>query len=59
VVTRIESATEHKDIALGAFLNTQGAFDRTPFETIKQVAEKHGIVPTICRWICTMVGGGT
>jgi hypothetical protein len=29
VVTRVESAVEHKDIALGAFLDIGGAFDRT------------------------------
>jgi hypothetical protein len=43
VVTRIGSAIEYKDIALGAFLDIQGAFDRTSFGIIKQAAEKHGI----------------
>jgi hypothetical protein len=43
VVTYIESAIEHKDIALGAFLDIEGAFDRTSFDIIKQAAEKHGI----------------
>jgi hypothetical protein len=38
VVTRIECAIEHKDIALGAFLDIEGAFDRTSFDTIKQAA---------------------
>jgi hypothetical protein len=38
VVTRIECAIEHKDIALGAFLDLEGAFDRTSFDTIKQAA---------------------
>jgi hypothetical protein len=33
VVARIENATEHKDIALGAFLDIEGAFDRTSFDT--------------------------
>jgi hypothetical protein len=45
VVMCTKSANEHKEIALGAFLNT--AFDRTSFE-------RHGIEPTICRWICSM-----
>jgi hypothetical protein len=35
-VTRIENAIEHKDIALGAFLDIEGAFDRTSFDVIKQ-----------------------
>jgi hypothetical protein len=55
VVTRIESATEYKDIALGAFLDIERAFDRTSFDTIKQAAEKHGIKPAICRWTCAML----
>jgi hypothetical protein len=55
VVTRIESATEHKEIALAAFLDIEGAFDRTSFKVIMQAAERHGIESTICRWICSML----
>jgi hypothetical protein len=55
MVTRIENAIEHKDISRGAFLDIKGAFDRTPFDTIKQAAEGHGIEPVICRWICVML----
>jgi hypothetical protein len=55
VVTRIAYAIEHNDIALGAFLDIEGAFDRTSFDTIKQAAERHGIEPTICKWICAML----
>jgi hypothetical protein len=43
------------DTALGAFLDIEGAFDRTCFDIIKQAAERHGIEPTICRWICAML----
>jgi hypothetical protein len=55
VVTRIEGAIEHKDIGLGAFLDIEGAFDRTSFNVIKQAVERHGIEPAICRWICAML----
>jgi hypothetical protein len=48
VVTCIESAIEHKDIALGAFLNTEGTFDRTSFDIIKRAAERHGTECGIC-----------
>jgi hypothetical protein len=51
MVTRIEYAIEHKDIALGAFLYIDGAFDRTSFDIIKQAAERHGIELAVCRWI--------
>jgi hypothetical protein len=50
VVSCIENATEHKEIALGAFFDMVGDFDRTSFDTIKQ-----GIEPAICRWICAML----
>jgi hypothetical protein len=55
VVTRVESAIEYKDIALGAFLDIDEAFDRTSFDKIKQAAEKHGIESAICRRICAML----
>jgi hypothetical protein len=55
VVTHAVYAIEHKGIALGAFLDIEGAFDMTSFDIIKQVAEKHGIEPAICRWICAML----
>jgi hypothetical protein len=55
VAARIENAIEHKDIALGAFFDIEGAFDRTSFDTMKQAAEGHGTEPAICRWICAML----
>jgi hypothetical protein len=57
VVTRIENATQHKDIALGAFLDIEGAFDSTSFDirVTKQAAERHGIEPVVCRWIFAML----
>jgi hypothetical protein len=55
VVTRIENAIEHKDVALGEFLDTEGAFNRTSSDIIKQAAEKHGTESAICRWICAML----
>jgi hypothetical protein len=55
VATCIGSATEYKEIALGAFVDIEGAFDRTTFEVITQAAERHGTESTICRWICSML----
>jgi hypothetical protein len=51
VVTHTESATEEQKMALRAYLNIEGAFDRNSFNVITQAAERHGTVPTICRWI--------
>jgi hypothetical protein len=55
VVTRIENAIKHNDIALGTSLDMEEVFYRTSFDTIKQATERHGIEPAICRWICTML----
>jgi hypothetical protein len=49
VVTRIENAIEHKDIALGTFLDIDRAFDRTCFDSIKHATERHGIQPAILK----------
>jgi hypothetical protein len=37
-MTRIQSATEHKEIALGALLDIEGVFDSIPFDIITQTA---------------------
>jgi hypothetical protein len=50
-----ESATEHMDVVLGALLDTEGAFDRTPFDVTTEASARHGTEPTICRWICSML----
>jgi retron-type reverse transcriptase len=55
VVTRIENAMEHKEIALGSFLDIEGAFDRTSFAAIAKAAERHGVESTIGRWINSML----
>jgi hypothetical protein len=55
VVTSIETAIEYRNIALGAFLDIEGAFDRTSFDVIKHAYKKHGTEPAICRWICAML----
>jgi hypothetical protein len=40
MVTRTESAIRYKAIAPGEFLDTNGAFDRTPFDVLTQAAGK-------------------
>jgi hypothetical protein len=55
IATRSENAVENKEINLGVFLDIEGAFDRTSFAVIAEVAERHGVIPTIVRWIHTML----
>jgi hypothetical protein len=54
VATCRKNAIKQKGLALGAFLDIEGVFDRTSYDTIKQVAERHDIEPEVCRWICAM-----
>jgi hypothetical protein len=49
VLARIGNAIEHKDLALGAFLDIEEALDGTSFDTIKQDAQRHDIEPAACR----------
>jgi hypothetical protein len=57
VVQRPEKCLEHKEIALGAFLDIEGAFDNTYFKTI-MTARERGLEETCCRWIGPMLGCG-
>jgi hypothetical protein len=54
-ITCTENATDHRNIALGAHLDIEGAFDRTSFDILKQAAKGNGIEPTKYRWICSML----
>jgi hypothetical protein len=53
VVTRIGVSTEYKELSLGTFLDTEGAFDKTSFDVMIQAAGGHGTEPTICIWVCS------
>jgi hypothetical protein len=46
VVQRLEKCLEHKEIALGAFLEIEGAFDNTSFKTIIMAARECGLKET-------------
>jgi hypothetical protein len=43
VVRRLEKCLEHKEIALGAFLDIEGAFDITYFKTIITTLRERGL----------------
>jgi hypothetical protein len=48
---------EHREVALGAFLDFEGAFNNTSFEAIITAAIERGLEETCCRWIKSMLGG--
>ena len=48
-VQRLEKSLSHKEIALGAFLDIEGAFDNTSFNAITTAARECGLEETCCR----------
>ena len=52
---RLEKCLENREIALGAFLNIERAFDNTSFNTIITAARERGLEDTCCRWIGSML----
>lgn len=59
MVARIENTIIHKEAALGAFLDIEGAFDNTSFDAMIQASYSRGIESTLCRWIEAMLKGRT
>ena len=55
VVHRLEKCLEHKEIALGAFLDIKAALDNTSFNAIITAARERGLEETCCRWIRFML----
>jgi len=48
---RVEKALDLQETALGVFLDTEGAFNNTCYDTICDVLVRHGSEYTIVRWI--------
>jgi hypothetical protein len=45
----------HKEIALGAFLDIEGAFDNTSFNANTTTAKEHALEEICCRWVGSML----
>ena len=54
VVHKLEKSLNQKEIALGAVLDTEGAFDSTSFNAIITAARERGLEETSCRWVRSM-----
>jgi hypothetical protein len=50
VTHRLEKSLNHRDIAWGAFLYIEGAFDNTSYHVIITAARQRGLEETCCRW---------
>lgn len=55
LVYRLEDARNKNCIAVGLFLDIEGAFNCTTVESICRAAERHGLGATIIRWISNML----
>jgi hypothetical protein len=55
VVHRVENSLSHKEIVLGAFLSTEGAFDNTSFNAITTAPRECGLEEACCRWVRSML----
>jgi hypothetical protein len=55
VVHRLEKSLNHKEIALGVFVDIEGAFDNTLFNAITTAARERGLEETCCRWVRSML----
>ena len=55
VVGRIEKAMSTNEVCLAAFLDVQGAFDNTTYETIANGARMHSIHEGITFWITSLL----
>jgi Reverse transcriptase (RNA-dependent DNA polymerase). len=55
VVSTIKKALQTQEIALGDFLDIEGAFDRTSIGAISSALLRHGVSPPFERWIASML----
>jgi hypothetical protein len=57
LVVRVEKALDQQEIALGAFLDIEGAFNNTCYDTMCDALVTHGSEYTIVRWIRATLEG--
>jgi hypothetical protein len=55
VVHRLEKSLKYKQIALGALLDIEEAFDNTSFYAIVEAPREDGLEETCCRWVGSML----
>jgi Reverse transcriptase (RNA-dependent DNA polymerase). len=55
VVSTIEKALQTQEIAMGAFLDIEGVFDRTTIAAIASALLRHRVLPLFERWTASML----
>ena len=57
LIVRVEKALDQQEIALGSFLDIEGAFNNTCYDTMCDALVRHGSEYTIVRWIKATLEG--
>jgi hypothetical protein len=57
LVVRVDMALDQQDTALGVFLDIEGVFKNTSYDSISAALVRHGVSPTIRRWIRATLEG--
>jgi Reverse transcriptase (RNA-dependent DNA polymerase). len=57
LVVRVGKELDQQETALGVFLDIEGAFNNTFYDSMCGVLDKHRVDYTIVRWIRTTLGG--
>jgi hypothetical protein len=57
LVVRVEKAVDQQEVALGVFLDIEGAFNNTSFDTMCMALARHGVGRTIVRWVRATLEG--
>ena len=57
LVVRVEKALDQQEIVLGVFLDIEGAFDNTSYDSMCSALSRHEVDQTIVRWIRATLEG--
>jgi hypothetical protein len=57
LVVRVEKALDQQEVALGVFLDIEGAFSNTSYDSMCTVLSRHGAEHTIVRWVRATLEG--
>jgi Reverse transcriptase (RNA-dependent DNA polymerase) len=55
LVRKVENVIRHKEVTLTAFIDIEGAFDNTGFESIRPAAKRRQIEPETVEWIIAIL----
>ena len=57
LVVRVEKALDQQEVALDVFLDIQGAFNYTSYDSMCLALARHGVNHTIVRWVKATLEG--